>query len=38
MEVENRKIAVSGSNALKAAARPLPKERVKNPEIDRQRK
>lgn len=38
MEVENRKTAVSGSNALKAAARPLPKERVKNPEIDRQRK
>ncbi|MEG2017868.1 MAG: hypothetical protein RR844_07450 [Clostridium sp.] len=38
MEVENRKTAVNGSNALKAAARPLPKERVKNPEIDRQRK
>lgn len=38
MEVEKRKIAVSGSNALKAAARPLPKERVKNPEIDRQQR
>lgn len=38
MEVENRKTAVSGNNALQTAARPLPKERVKNPEIDRQRK
>lgn len=38
MEVENRKTAVSGNNALKAAARPLPKERVKNPEIERQQR
>ena len=38
MEVENRKNAISGSNALKTAARPLPKERVKNPEIERQQR
>lgn len=39
MEVEKRKVAISGSNALKTSvATPLPKERVKNPEIDRQHK
>lgn len=39
MELENRKVQVNGSSALKTAvATPLPKERVKNPEIDRKLK
>lgn len=38
MKVENRKNVIIGSNALKTAARPLPKERVKNPEIERQQR
>ncbi len=38
MEVEKRKNVISGSNALATSARPLPEERVKNPEIDRKQR
>lgn len=38
MVVENRKNPINGNNALATAARPLPKERVKNPEIDKRQR
>lgn len=38
MVVENGKSAISGNNALDTSARPLPKERVKNPEVGRKQR